>query len=107
MAWAGEEVAGLLREYAELSQITGGDVFRARNYSKAARSVRGWGQGEDFLAGFDVCVAPVHSHFEQPRAETTRRWSALGRSITGEIGRAERSIWVSGGRRRADGGAGT
>jgi DNA polymerase (family X) len=39
-----EEVAGLLREYAELSQITGGDVFRTRNYEKAARSVRGWGE---------------------------------------------------------------
>jgi DNA polymerase (family X) len=37
-----EEVAALLHEYAELSQITGGDVFRARNYEKAARSVRGW-----------------------------------------------------------------
>ncbi len=43
MAWVNEEVAGLLREYAELTQITGGDVFRARNYEKAARSVRGWG----------------------------------------------------------------
>jgi DNA polymerase (family X) len=37
-----EEVAALLHEYAELTQITGGDVFRARNYEKAARSVRGW-----------------------------------------------------------------
>jgi DNA polymerase (family X) len=37
-----EEVAALLREYAELTQITGGDVFRARNYERAARSVRGW-----------------------------------------------------------------
>ena len=43
MAWRNEEVAALLREYAELTQITGGDVFRARNYEKAARSVRGWG----------------------------------------------------------------
>jgi DNA polymerase (family X) len=44
MAWFNEEVAGLLREYAELTQITGGDVFRARNYEKAARSVRGWAE---------------------------------------------------------------
>jgi DNA polymerase (family 10) len=51
MAWANEEIAGLLREYAELTQITGGDVFRARNYEKAARSVRGW--GED-IGGLDV-----------------------------------------------------
>jgi DNA polymerase (family X) len=42
MAWLNEEVAALLREYAELTQITGGDLFRARNYEKAARSVRGW-----------------------------------------------------------------
>ncbi|HMI25616.1 MAG TPA: DNA polymerase/3'-5' exonuclease PolX, partial [Streptosporangiaceae bacterium] len=30
----------------------------------------------DFLAGFDVCVASVHSHFEQSRAEMTRRFVA-------------------------------
>jgi DNA polymerase (family X) len=42
MSSRNEEVAGLLREYAELTQITGGDVFRVRNYEKAARSVRGW-----------------------------------------------------------------
>src|SRR6266513_1573180 len=51
MAWFNEEVAGLLREYAELTQITGGDVFRARNYEKAARSVRGWG---DDIGRLDV-----------------------------------------------------
>jgi DNA polymerase (family 10) len=44
VAWLNEEVAGLLREYAELIQITGGDVFRTRNYEKAARSVRGWAE---------------------------------------------------------------
>jgi DNA polymerase (family X) len=44
MSWLNEEVAGLLREYAELTQITGGDVFRARSYEKAARSARGWGE---------------------------------------------------------------
>ncbi len=44
MSWLNEEVSALLREYAELTQITGGDVFRARNYEKAARSVRGWGE---------------------------------------------------------------
>jgi DNA polymerase (family 10) len=30
----------------------------------------------DFLAGFDICVASVHSHFEQSRAEMTRRFAA-------------------------------
>jgi DNA polymerase (family 10) len=51
MAWFNEEIAGLLREYAELTQITGGDVFRARNYERAARSVRGWG---DDIGQLDV-----------------------------------------------------
>ena len=51
MAWANEEIAGLLREYAELTQITGGDLFRARNYEKAARSVRGWA---DDISQLDV-----------------------------------------------------
>ena len=36
-----EAVAGLLREYAELLAITGGDPFRARNYEKAAKAVAG------------------------------------------------------------------
>jgi DNA polymerase (family X) len=44
-----EEIAALLREYAELTQITGGDVFRARNYEKAARSVRGWADDISYL----------------------------------------------------------
>ena len=37
-----EEIAGLLQEYAELLQITGGDPFRARNYEKAAKSIAGY-----------------------------------------------------------------
>jgi DNA polymerase (family X) len=28
----------------------------------------------DFLAGFDICVASVHSHFNQSRADMTRRF---------------------------------
>jgi len=36
-----ETVAALLREYAELTVITGGDPFRTRNYERAARSVAG------------------------------------------------------------------
>ena len=30
----------------------------------------------DFLGGFDVCVASVHSHFDQSRAAMTRRFVA-------------------------------
>lgn len=29
--------------------------------------------GPDFLAGFDLCVASVHSHFQQSREQMTRR----------------------------------
>ena len=42
MASINEEVAALLREYGELLGLTGGDPFRARNYEKAAKSVRGY-----------------------------------------------------------------
>ena len=37
-----DEVAALLGEYAELISITGGDAFRARTYSRAARAIRGY-----------------------------------------------------------------
>jgi histidinol phosphatase-like PHP family hydrolase len=42
MASINEEVAALLREYAELLGLTGGDPFRVRNYEKAAKSVGGY-----------------------------------------------------------------
>jgi histidinol phosphatase-like PHP family hydrolase len=42
MASTNEAVAGLLREYAELLVMTGGDQFRARNYEKAAKAVAGY-----------------------------------------------------------------
>jgi DNA polymerase (family X) len=41
MASTNEAVAALLREYAELLGITGGDRFRARNYDRAAKAVAG------------------------------------------------------------------
>jgi DNA polymerase (family 10) len=37
-----EAVAALLREYAELIIIAGGDPFRVRNYERAAKSVAGY-----------------------------------------------------------------
>ena len=50
----------------------------------------------DFLAGFDVCVASVHSHFDLPRRDMTRRFitacenpyvSIIGHPLTRKIGR--------------------
>jgi DNA polymerase (family 10) len=37
-----DEIAALLAEYAELISITGGDAFKARVYSRAARAIRGY-----------------------------------------------------------------
>jgi histidinol phosphatase-like PHP family hydrolase len=42
MASTNEEVAALLREYAELLGLSGADPFRARNYERAAKSVAGY-----------------------------------------------------------------
>jgi DNA polymerase (family 10) len=42
MARLNDEVGALLREYADLILLTGGNAFRARSYEKAARSVGGY-----------------------------------------------------------------
>jgi DNA polymerase (family X) len=50
----------------------------------------------DFLAGFDICVASVHSHFDLPRREMTGRFitacenphvNIIGHPLTRKIGR--------------------
>ncbi|MFJ4582883.1 DNA polymerase/3'-5' exonuclease PolX [Streptomyces echinatus] len=41
MARPNDEVEALLREYADLLAITGGDAFKARAYEKAARAIGG------------------------------------------------------------------
>ncbi|MEU6318948.1 DNA polymerase/3'-5' exonuclease PolX [Streptomyces sp. NPDC047009] len=41
MARPNEEVEALLREYADLISITGGDAFKVRAYEKAARAIGG------------------------------------------------------------------
>jgi DNA polymerase (family 10) len=58
-----------------------------------------WGEaglGGQGLAGFDLCVASVHSHFDQGRAEMTRRFivacenprvNIIGHPTTRRIGR--------------------
>jgi histidinol phosphatase-like PHP family hydrolase len=42
MASANEEIAALLREYADLLGLAGGDPFRVRTYERAAKSVGGY-----------------------------------------------------------------
>jgi DNA polymerase (family 10) len=51
---------------------------------------------EDFLSGFDICVASVHSSFEQDRATITKRFvtavenpavNVIGHPVTRKVGR--------------------
>ena len=41
MSMPNDAVAGMLREYAELLAISGGDPFKVRAYEKTARGVEG------------------------------------------------------------------
>jgi hypothetical protein len=50
MTRVNEEVAALLREYAELLSLTSGDLFRVRSYEKAAKSVGGYPEDLGALA---------------------------------------------------------
>jgi DNA polymerase (family X) len=68
MPQANDDVAALLREYADLLLITGGDAFRARVYEKAARGV----------AGYSADVAQLD-------AAALRRIPGVGASIADKI----------------------
>ncbi len=63
-----DAVASLLREYAELLGITGGDPFRARNYEKAAKAVGGYPGDIDGLSEAALVKIP-----------------GVGKSIAGKI----------------------
>ncbi|MCW2933308.1 MAG: hypothetical protein JWM19_4270 [Actinomycetia bacterium] len=68
MARTNDVVAALLREYAELLAITGGDPFRARNYEKAAKAVGGYAGDIDGMTGAALTTIP-----------------GVGKSIAGKI----------------------
>ncbi|MDR3031889.1 MAG: PHP domain-containing protein [Kitasatospora sp.] len=53
-----DEVAALLGEYAELLSITGGDAFKARVYSRAARTIRGYSADVSQLAPGELRQIP-------------------------------------------------
>jgi histidinol phosphatase-like PHP family hydrolase len=74
MARVNEEVAALLHEYAELLGLTGGDVFRARNYEKAAKAVAGY--PDDLGAVPDAALTKI---------------PGVGSSIAGKIAEYRRS----------------
>ncbi len=60
-----EEVRALRKRYPDLTLLHGTEL------NIDADGAVDW--DEEFLAGFDVCVASVHSHFTQGRDEMTRR----------------------------------
>ncbi|MEV0966356.1 DNA polymerase/3'-5' exonuclease PolX [Streptomyces sp. NPDC049910] len=68
MPRANEEIEAILREYADLIAVTGGDAFRARSYEKAARAVGG--------CPTDVATLDLKGLQEIPH---------VGRSIAGKI----------------------
>jgi DNA polymerase (family X) len=53
-----DEIAALLGEYAELISITGGDAFKARVYSRAARAIRGYSADVSQLGPAEVRQIP-------------------------------------------------
>jgi histidinol phosphatase-like PHP family hydrolase len=79
MAQVNEEVAALLREYAELLGLTGGDGFRARNYEKAAKAVAGY--PGDLGALPDAALTKI---------------GGVGSSIAGKIAEYRRSGTIAG-----------
>ena len=72
MASINEEVAALLREYAELLGLAGGDLFRARNYEKAAKSVGGY--PEDIGAIPDTALTKIPGVGSKRAADRQRAW---------------------------------
>jgi DNA polymerase (family 10) len=86
----------VLAQRAELEAIktTGLTLLHGSELNIAPDGSVDW--EEDFLSGFDMCVASVHSHFDQDKKEMTRRFIAacenprvnvIGHPLTRKIGR--------------------
>jgi DNA polymerase (family 10) len=77
-----------------LADTTGMVVLHGSELNIAADGSVDW--DEDFLSGFDICVASIHSSFEQDRATMTKRFVAaaenprvniIGHPLTRKVGR--------------------
>jgi DNA polymerase (family 10) len=77
-----------------LADTTGMVLLHGSELNIAADGSVDW--DEDFLSGFDICVASVHSSFEQDRATMTKRFitaienprvNIIGHPLTRKIGR--------------------
>src|SRR5690606_1008379 len=88
----------MLAQRAELADLDSGRMVLLHGTELNLDPDGGVDWDADFLAGFDVCVASVHSHFQQTRAAMTRRLiracenpyvHILGHPTTRQIGRRE------------------
>ena len=70
-----DQVRDLAARLAETAAGTGGrpmELLHGTELNIAPDGTVDW--PPEFLDGFDICVASVHSHFDQPRREMTRRF---------------------------------
>jgi histidinol phosphatase-like PHP family hydrolase len=77
-----------------LAETTGMVLLHGSELNIAADGSVDW--DEDFLSGFDMCVASIHSSFEQDRATMTKRFitaaenprvNIIGHPLTRKVGR--------------------
>jgi DNA polymerase (family 10) len=89
-----EKVLAQRAELDALRTATGMVLLHGSELNIAPDGSVDWDEG--FLSGFDMCVASVHSHFDQERREMTRRFitacenprvNVIGHPLTRKIGR--------------------
>jgi DNA polymerase (family X) len=88
----------MLAQRAALEKLAGGRMTLLHGTELNIGPEGGVDWHADFLSGFDLCVASVHSHFQQSRAEMTGRLvracenpyvTIIGHPTTRQIGRRE------------------
>lgn len=86
----------MLAQREKLRLIDSGDMVLLHGTELNIDTHGGVDWDHDFLAGFDICVASVHSHFRMPATEMTRRIiracenpyvNIIGHMTTRQIGR--------------------
>jgi DNA polymerase (family 10) len=89
-----EKILAQRVELRALADTTGMALLHGTELNIAADGSVDW--DEDFLRGFDICVASVHSSFEQDRATMTKRFvtaienpavNIIGHPLTRKVGR--------------------
>ncbi|GAA4659959.1 DNA polymerase/3'-5' exonuclease PolX [Amycolatopsis dongchuanensis] len=85
MARANDEVEALLREYADLLALTGGEAFKQRAYEKAARAIAGH---RDDIAGLGVTELRAIPGVGKSIAEKIAEYLTSGRVAAIEEARA-------------------